>query len=83
MREDCTTSELLEEVFHFEQDLRGDYNEVGDMTHISLLREIDAQNYLLSVAKRFNIPSSETDSTISALDMYKKKLEDYVANNKK
>ena len=39
-----------------------------------LLRERDAQNYLLSVAKRYNIPKSETEQTKSALADYLRDL---------
>ena len=64
-----TTSEVLEEVFHFKQDMRGDYADIGGEEMV-VRREIDAQNYLLSVSERYNIPSSEVEQT-------KKNLKDY------
>lgn len=45
------TSEVLEEVFHFQQDQRGDYSDLPP-DEMVLRREIAAQNYLLSVTKR-------------------------------
>ena len=75
LRSDATTSEVLEEVFHFKQQRRGDYAE--EPSRITrLLRERDAQNYLLSVAKRYNIPERETEQTRSALADYLKELEE-------
>lgn len=72
LREPPTTSEVLEEVFHFDQERRGDYADEGEKTE--LLREIDAQKYLLSVARRYNIPESESAQTRDALAYYERKL---------
>lgn len=41
-----------------------------------LLRERDAQNYLLGVAKRYNIPEQETEQTRSALADYMRDLKE-------
>ncbi|WP_342996968.1 hypothetical protein, partial [Collinsella aerofaciens] len=41
-----------------------------------LLRERDAQNYLLGVAKRYNIPEQETEQTRSALADYMRGLKE-------
>lgn len=72
--ENPTTSEVLEEVYHFKQDMRGDYSEDGNIVIIKLRREIDAQRYLLSVANQYNIPESESEQTRDALDGYMRKL---------
>lgn len=73
LREDATLSEVLEEEFHFNQHRRGDYAERGQ-EEMRLLREIDAQKYLLDVAKRYKIPRIETEQTKAALAMYEKEL---------
>ena len=73
LREDATLSEVLEEEFHFNQHLRGDYAELRQ-EEMRLLREIDAQKYLLDVAKRYKIPRIETEQTKAALAMYEKEL---------
>lgn len=68
-----STSEVLEEVFHFKQDMRGDYSEYG-IGLARTLRERDAQRYLLEVAERYNIPEEETEQTRKALEEYLKDL---------
>ncbi len=68
-----TTSEVLEEVLHFKQAMRGDYSDIGGEEMI-LRREIDAQNYLLSVSKRYNIPRSEVEQTRKNLKAYTDRL---------
>lgn len=68
-----STSEVLEEVFHFKQDVRGDYSEYG-IGLARTLRERDAQRYLLEVAERYIIPKEETEQTRKALEEYLKDL---------
>lgn len=75
LRHDATTSEVLEEVYHFQQDQRGDYSD-RNAAIMTLLRERDAQRYLLSVAERYNIPKSETAQTRKALGGYLQKLKE-------
>lgn len=75
LRHDATTSEVLEEVYHFQQDQRGDYSD-RNAAIMTLLRERDAQRYLLSVAERYNIPKSETAQTEKALEGYLRKLKE-------
>lgn len=74
LREDASTSEVLEEVFHFKQHKRGDYAD-ADEQEMTVRREIDAQRYLLSVAKRYHIPESETEQTKMALAEYERRLD--------
>lgn len=78
LREDATTSDVLEEVYHFQQDERGDYNEIRDVVEIELRREIDAQKWLLSVGKRYNIPRSEQELTRQNLEKYERDLDEYL-----
>lgn len=75
LHEDANTSEVLEEVYHFQQDRRGDYSEYEDGIR-KLLRERDAQRYLLSVAARYNIPKEETRQTERALEDYLRLLKE-------
>lgn len=74
LREVASTSEVLEEVFHFKQHKRGDYAD-ADEQEMTVRREIDAQKYLLSVARRYNIPESETKQTKAALAEYERRLD--------
>lgn len=72
-RENPTTSEVLEEVFHFEQHERGDYSGM-EPEETRLRREIDAQKYLIEAEKRYNIPKEETEQTKRALEEYERLL---------
>ncbi len=75
LHENANTSEVLEEVYHFQQEQRGDYAEYEDGIR-DLLRERDAQRYLLSVAERYNIPEDETRQTERALEEYLRQLKE-------
>ena len=75
LRGDANTSEVLEEVYHFKQEQRGDYSEYDDGIRV-LLMERDAQRYLVGVAERYNIPESETRQTELALEYYLRKLKE-------
>ncbi|WP_160327042.1 hypothetical protein [Tractidigestivibacter scatoligenes] len=73
LRNDATTSEVLEEVFHFWQSQRGDYSEF-DAETMRNLRERDAQMYLLDSEEQYNIPKEENEQTKKAIDYYLGKL---------
>ncbi len=65
-----TISEVLEELYHIEQFKNG---EIGD--DISKYKaEIEAQNYLLSVEKMYNIPKEQTEETKRNLEYWEGKL---------
>lgn len=66
-------SEILEELFHAEQFKNG---LVIDGEGSKILAEIEAQEYLISVAEEFNIPKSEQRQTENALEKYKQKLKE-------
>lgn len=75
IRDDATVSDVLEEMFHAQQDRRGDYiNLPAD--EMLLRREIDAQNYLLELTNRYKIPIEEVETTRQNLDYYQKLLEE-------
>jgi len=67
-------SEILEELYHADQHLRG---EIDTNSRRSILEaEIAAQRYLLSVVDKYKIPRSEVRQTQKALKMYQKELEE-------
>lgn len=70
-----TISEVLEELYHAEQYRRGQINPNDYVSRIKA--EIDAQNYLLSVEKRYNIPRSESEQTKKNLKYWKEELKKY------
>lgn len=72
-RQQVTLSEVLEEVFHFEQNLR----KANDDKHAVLrviLNEIEAKKYLLSNAAKYKIPRKETTETKEQLQYYEEML---------
>ncbi|MCD7856915.1 MAG: hypothetical protein LUG55_03795 [Clostridiales bacterium] len=75
IRDDATISDVLEEMYHAEQDRTGAYNN-REYEEMRLRREIDAQNYLLNSAKRYKIPVEETEVTRANLAEYEAQLEE-------
>ena len=72
-------SEILEELFHAKQFKNG---LVIDSEKSRILAEIEAQEYLISVAEEFNIPKSEQLQTENALENYKRKLKELKKHEK-
>ena len=72
-------SEILEELFHAKQFKNG---LVIDGEGSKILAEIEAQEYLISVAEEFNIPKSEQLQTKKALENYKSKLKELEKHEK-
>ena len=68
-------SEVLEEMYHAKQDRTDMFGKLDD--EVYLLREIDAQKYLLSMTERYKIPSKEVELTKTNLAYYEKKLEEF------
>ena len=66
-----TISEVLEELYHIEQFKNGEIDD--DISKYKA--EIEAQNYLLSVEKMYNIPRREIEETKRNLNYWKGKLE--------
>ena len=64
-------SEILEELFHAKQFKDG---LITDSRESQLLAEIEAQEYLISVASKFDIPKYEQRHTRMDLEFYKKEL---------
>lgn len=74
-RPDATVSDVLEEVYHFEQNRKG-LNSQYDSKQRMILNEIDAKQYLLSVIDKYRIPPEETELTRKQLASYKRQMED-------
>lgn len=49
---------------------------ITDSRESQLIAEIEAQEYLISVASKFNIPKSEQRQTKMALEFYKQELKE-------
>lgn len=76
LRSDCTVSDVLEEVYHFEQNRIG-LNNDKEFVLRKLLNEIDAQKYLLSMSDKYNIPIEEIELTKINLQDYENQLKEY------
>ena len=77
LRPDATTTEVLEEVYHFYQNrsgLNAQYSAVQRM----VMNEIAAQKYLMNIAERYKIPQSEREETKALLESYIKQKEELI-----
>lgn len=66
-------SDVLEEMYHAKQDRENIFGSVLT-DEVLLRREIDAQNYLLSVVDKYKISTDETEVTKANLAKYEEKL---------
>lgn len=78
IRDEATVSDVIEEMFHAKQDRRNAFGNVleGNLEEILLLREIEAQKYLQSVAEKYKIPLEERIVTESNLAAYERKRDE-------
>lgn len=74
LQKKATVSEILEELFHAEQWRDG---RLVDTPISKIKAEIEAQNYLLSVEKRYNIPRVEIEQTKRNLQFWREELKKY------
>ena len=72
---DVTTSDVLEEVFHFWQNHRGRFSDYGHEER-ELLCEIEAKEYLLSVTEKYNVPVIEQKETEEWLKIYQDRMKE-------
>ena len=79
-RKEVCVSEVLEETYHFMQNIAKMNYDKG-ATLRTLLKEIDAKKHLLSISKKYKIPRSETELTEKQLKSYQKLLEEYKENH--
>jgi len=74
-REDATTSDVLEEVFHFWQNHRRKFSDYGHNER-EVLCEIEAKQYLLSVTEKYHIPIIEKEETEEWLKKYQNQMKE-------
>jgi hypothetical protein len=75
IRDDATVSDVLEEMYHAEQNRKNMFGKQFT-DKVFLQREIDAQKYLISCEKKYKIPIEEMKPTKSNLLGYEKRLND-------
>ena len=75
-RENVRISEVLEETYHFMQNMNGLNDDKGEPLR-SILNEIDAKEFLLKNASKYHIPRKEVETTKRQLESYQRQLSDY------
>lgn len=80
-RKNVTVSDVLEETFHFKQNLQR-RNADKPFKEQIILNEIEAKEYVLSCQKKYNIPEEEHEQTIKQLESYRKELKEYYESEK-
>lgn len=73
-----TVSDVLEEMRHAYQDRVNMFGTIGANDAVYLRREIEAQEYLISVADKYRIPIDETRATKKSLEDYKRRLNEMI-----
>ena len=73
-KKDFIHSDVLEETYHYKQNVNKLNNELPQRFR-SILNEIDAKEYLIKNAQKFKIPREETELTQKQLESYKQLLE--------
>ena len=76
-REETCVSEVLEETYHFIQNVAGMNDDKGEPLR-TYLNEIDAKKHLLENAAKYKIPRSETQLTREQLEYYQEQLKKYM-----
>lgn len=79
--ENVTISDVLEEAFHFEQNINHVNDDKGEPLR-TILNEIEAKEYLLKVKDKYKIPRNEVSTTKKQLESYRKELELYEEKKK-
>lgn len=74
-REDATVSDVLEEVHHFYQNKAGMNAGYSPKQRI-ILNEIEAKEYVLSMADKYNIPEREIELTKNQLKSYNSEMDE-------
>lgn len=75
-RNDVCVSEVLEETFHYLQNISGTNDDKGEPLR-TILNEIEAKEYVLASASKYKVPRNELDLIEKQLAGYKKQLEEY------
>ena len=75
-RQNATISDVLEETHHYWQNKQGLNDGIDDALR-NILNEIEAKEYLISVAERYKIPVEEQTLTQEQLQSYRDLLLEY------
>ena len=75
-KKDVCVSEVIEEMHHLNQNLTGLNDDKGEPLR-TILNEIDAKEYVIRVAQKYQVPRNELEHIKKQLDGYKQQLEDY------
>ena len=75
-RTNVCVSEVLEETFHYTQNLAGLNDDKGEPLR-TILNEIEAKEYVLANANKYKVPRNELELIEKQLAGYKKQLADY------
>ena len=76
-RKDVTLVEVIEETYHFEQNINKLNDDKGEPLR-TLLNEILAKEYIIENANKFKIPRNEVEFVERQLKSYQKQLEEYL-----
>ena len=76
-RNDVCISEVLEETYHFTQNIDKVNDDKGEPLR-TILNEIDAKKYVLQNADKYKIPRNELDLVKKQLEGYEQQLEEYM-----
>lgn len=79
-RKDATISDVLEEVYHYNQERGTKYLKYFGEEQVVRM-EIDAKKYLLSVSEKYKIPPEETELTRQELQVYERRLADWLISH--
>ncbi len=80
-RKNATVSDVLEETYHFEQNLKKK-NAGKSLKEQIILNEIEAKEYVLSCREKYHISEREVEQTKKQLESYRKELSDYYESKK-
>jgi SPP1 gp7 family putative phage head morphogenesis protein len=75
-RSDVCVSEVLEETFHYMQNISGTNDDKGEPLR-TLLNEIEAKEYILANANKYKVPRNELDLIEKQLEGYREQLAEY------
>ena len=77
--DDATVSDVLEEMHHAYQDRVDMYGEYP-FEEMRIMREIEAQEYLISVEDKYKIPVEEREATRANLKYWQERLDNYLSD---
>lgn len=75
-RKNVRIGEVLEETYHFMQNINGLNDDKGEPLR-TFLNEIDAKKYIINNASKYNVPRNEVELAKKELEYYENKLSEY------